>query len=433
VATTNDDNPTFSISPTVDASPISNSRSRTPKRASRSIAPSLLIRFETVETQERHIAEQDAEDQLAEHGRLPEPRRQVATQLGRDENQRQREDDGRHRIAVHACRTGHAVPRILDISPRTKPAHDRTPSSLFDPRRMTMNRVTTCFLASLALSAVPAAAQGNDLSKVEIKPTKMAGSVWMLEGAGGNIGVSSGSDGLLIVDDQFLPLADKIKAALKGISPSGKLAFVVNTHWHGDHTGGNRAFGKDATIIAQSNVRKRLATKQEQPGHTVEASPPEALPVVTFEDGVTIWFNGEEIQAIHLPHGHTDGDAVIFFKTAKVVHMGDLFFNGRFPFIDVASGGDLAGYVKNVGDLIAKIPADAKIIPGHGAPATLADLKAFHAMLTKTADHVRGEIAKGMTLQDAKKAGLPEEWKSWSWDFISTDTWVETLYSSLKK
>jgi glyoxylase-like metal-dependent hydrolase (beta-lactamase superfamily II) len=289
------------------------------------------------------------------------------------------------------------------------------------------------FAAVSLLTAVPARAQGDDFSKVEIKPAKVAGSVWMLTGAGGNIGVSSGPDGLLIVDDQFLPLADKIKAALRGISPDGKLAFVVNTHWHGDHTGGNRVFGKEATIIAQSNVRKRLTTKQERPGRTIEASPKEALPVVTFEDGVTLWFNGEEIDVIHVPHGHTDGDAVIVFKGSNVVHMGDQFFNGTFPFIDVASGGDVAGYVKNVADLLARIPADAKVIPGHGPLGTVADLKKFHAMLTTTTDLVRAEVAKGMTLEEAKKAGLPEEWKPWATDFVSVEAWVETVYTSLKR
>ena len=297
-----------------------------------------------------------------------------------------------------------------------------------------MNKIPFgCLAAALVLAALPARAQGDDFSKVEIKPTKVAGSVWMLQGAGGNIGVSAGPDGLLIVDDQFLPLADKIKAALKGISPEGKLAFVVNTHWHGDHTGGNRAFGKEATIIAQQNVRKRLSAPQDRNGRTTEASPKEALPVVTFEDGVTIWFNGEEIQVVHVPSGHTDGDAIVYFKNANVVHMGDQFFNGMFPFIDLSSGGDLTGYVKNVADVVAKIPADAKIIPGHGGLGTVEDLKKFHTMLAKTTDYVRAEIAKGMTLEQAKKAGLPDEWKSYASDFITVDKWVETVYTSLKK
>jgi cyclase len=281
--------------------------------------------------------------------------------------------------------------------------------------------------AVMMLAASPAFAQSNDFAKVEIKPEKVAGSVWMLTGAGGNIGVSSGPDGLLIVDDQFLPLADKIKAALRGISPDGKLAFVVNTHVHGDHTGGNRVFGKVATIIAQTNVRKRLAAGQEQP------EPKEALPVVTFENGVTLWFNGEEIEVTHVPPGHTDGDSIIVFKGANVVHMGDHFFNGRFPVIDVASGGDVAGYVKNVADALVRIPADAKLIPGHGPLGTVADLKRFQAMIAATSDVVRAEIAKGMTLEEAKKAGLPEEWKSWSWGVVPTEGWVETLYTALKR
>ena len=285
----------------------------------------------------------------------------------------------------------------------------------------------------MILAAARALAQGDDFAKVEIKPEKVAGPIWMLTGAGGNIGVSSGPDGLLIVDDQYLPLADKIKAALKGISPDGKLAFVVNTHVHGDHTGGNRVFGKEATIIAQTNVRKRLATGQEQPGRPTEPTPKEALPVVTFENGVTLWFNGEEIEVLHFPHGHTDGDAVIFFKGSNVVHMGDLFFNGRFPFIDVGSGGDVAGYIKDVRELLGKIPADAKIIPGHGALATVADLKKFDAMLTATSELVKAEVAKGMTLEDAKKAGLPDEWKSWGWQFVPAESWIETLHKSMKR
>ena len=169
--------------------------------------------------------------------------------------------------------------------------------------------------------------QAQDFSKVEIKATKVAGNVYMLEGSGGNIGVSVGPDGILIVDDQFAPLADKIKAALKTLG-DGKLKFVLNTHYHGDHTGGNVAFGPDALIIAQTNVRKRLSTEQKSKffNHTTPASPKEALPVITFDQAVSVFFNGEEIKVIHFPQGHTDGDSVIFFTGSNVVHMGDDFF-----------------------------------------------------------------------------------------------------------
>jgi cyclase len=295
-----------------------------------------------------------------------------------------------------------------------------------------MNKALVAVAASLLLAS-SALAGGDDLSNVVVKPSKIAGAVWELEGAGGNIGVSAGPDGLLIVDDEFAPLADKIRAALEGIAPQGKLAFVVNTHWHGDHTGGNAVFGKDATIIAQENVRKRLAVKQELPGRTVESSPKKALPVVTFENGVSVWFNGEEIQIVHVPPGHTDGDAIVFFRGSNVVHMGDQFFNGRFPFIDLASGGDVAGYIRNVADTIPKIPPGAKIIPGHGPVGAVADLEKFHAMLVRTTGIVKAEIANGMTLDEAKRAGLPAEFLPYSWDFIPTERWIEIVYTSFTR
>jgi len=286
-------------------------------------------------------------------------------------------------------------------------------------------------LTVVLLFAVSAQAQ-TDFSKVEVKATKVAGNVYMLQGSGGNIGVSVGDDGLLIVDDQFAPLADKIRAALKGLADK-KLRFILNTHWHGDHTGGNVAFGPEATIIAQDNVRKRLATEQKSTvfNSTTPASPKEALPVITFNDSLSVHFNGEDIRAIHFPHGHTDGDSVIFFSASNVVHLGDDFFAGRFPFVDLESGGSVEGLVKNIGELIGKIPADAKLIPGHGPISTLEDLKSYHRMLQQTTEIVRGKIAAGKTLDQIKTEGLPAEWAPWGAGFIKTDRWVETIYKSL--
>jgi len=286
-------------------------------------------------------------------------------------------------------------------------------------------------LTVVLLFAVSAQAQ-TDFSKVEVKATKVAGNVYMLQGSGGNIGVSVGDDGLLIVDDQFAPLADKIRAALKGLADK-KLRFILNTHWHGDHTGGNVAFGPEATIIAQDNVRKRLATEQKSAvfNSTTPASPKEALPVITFNDSLSVHFNGEDIRAIHFPHGHTDGDSVIFFSASNVVHLGDDFFAGRFPFVDLESGGSVEGLVKNIGELIGKIPADAKLIPGHGPISTLDDLKSYHRMLQQTTEIVRGKIAAGKTLDQIKTEGLPAEWAPWGAGFIKTDRWVETIYKSL--
>ncbi len=274
--------------------------------------------------------------------------------------------------------------------------------------------------------------QAQDFSKVEIKVHKVSGNIYMLEGGGGNIGVSVGPDGILIVDDQYAPLADKIKAALKTLG-EGKLKFILNTHWHGDHTGGNATFGPEAPIIAHTNVRKRLAEGLDLPGRQTKPSPKEALPVITFDESLSVHFNGEEIRVIHVPPGHTDGDSVIYFTAANVVHMGDQFFVDRFPFVDLASGGDVEGYTKNVGDVLAKLPAGVKIIPGHGALATPEDLKRFHNMLVVTTDIVRKKIAAGKTLAQIKSEGLPEEWKTWGSGFIKQDPWLETIFTSLTR
>lgn len=274
--------------------------------------------------------------------------------------------------------------------------------------------------------------QAQDFSKVEIKVTKVAGNIYMLEGAGGNIGASVGADGILIVDDQFAPLADKIKAALKTLG-EGKLKFVLNTHYHGDHTGGNVVFGPDAPIIAQTNVRKRLSEEQKSKffNRTTPPSPKEALPVITFDQSVSVFFNGEEIKVIHFPHGHTDGDSVIFFTGSNVVHMGDDFFAGRFPVVDLEAGGDVEGMTKNVGDIVSKLPAGVKIIPGHGPLSDVAGLKGYHRMLMETTEIVRKRIATGKTLEQIKAEGLPDEWKSWGSGFIKTEVWLTLVYNSL--
>ncbi|MEP6717747.1 MAG: MBL fold metallo-hydrolase [bacterium] len=282
----------------------------------------------------------------------------------------------------------------------------------------------------LCLAAAPSFAQ--DFSKVEIKTIKVAGTVYMLQGAGGNIGVSVGPDGILIVDDQFAPLADKIRAALKTLG-DGKLKFVLNTHYHGDHTGSNPAFGPDAPIIAQANVRKRLTAEQQSKffGWKFPAMAKEGLPVITFEQSVSVFFNGEEIKVIHFPHGHTDGDSVVFFHSSNVVHMGDDYFNGRFPVVDLENGGDVEGMTRNVGDIISKLPVDVKIIPGHGALSDLEGLKAFHRMLVETTEIVRKKMKAHKTVAQIKAEGLPDEWKAWGTGFIKTEMWLELVYTSL--
>ena len=297
-----------------------------------------------------------------------------------------------------------------------------------------MKKSLLIFAALIVFLCVVVVYTQQDFSKVEVKAQKVAGNVHMLQGSGGNIGVSVGTDGILIVDDQFAPLADKIKAALKTLG-EGKLKFVLNTHWHGDHTGGNAVFGPEAPIIAHDNVRKRLATEQKSEffKRTTPASPKEALPVITFGQSLSVHFNGEEIRVIHFPQGHTDGDSVIFFTNSNVVHMGDDFFAGRFPFVDLESGGTVEGLIKNVGEIIAKLPADVKIIPGHGPISTLDDLKNYHRMLVETTEIVRKKMAAGKSLADIKTEGLPDEWKVWGSGFIKTDMWLETIHRSLSK
>lgn len=282
---------------------------------------------------------------------------------------------------------------------------------------------THSLLGLALLCAVTALAQ-RDFSNVEIKAIPVAKHIYMLEGAGGNIGACTGEDGNLIVDDQFAPLAPKIDAALQKLNP-GKLKFVLNTHHHGDHTGANATFGKEATIVAHTNVRKRLASEAD--------GKKAALPVITFDEAAAVHFNGEEIRLLHHGPGHTDGDSIIHFTGANVVHMGDQFFNGGFPFIDLKSGGSVAGYIKTVAAVLAKIPADAKIIPGHGKLGTVEDLKNFHAMLLETTSLVKQGIAAGKSLADLKAAGLPEKFQSYGTGFIKTDRWIETIYNDTAK
>jgi len=253
--------------------------------------------------------------------------------------------------------------------------------------------------------------------------TAVAGNIHMLEGKGGNIGVSAGEDGLLIVDDQFASEEQKIRAALKDINP-GPLKFVLNTHVHGDHTGGNEAFGKEAVIIAHENVRKRLVDDEQ---------PKSALPVVTYEDKVSVHFNGEVIDLIHFPSGHTDTDTVIFFRSSNVVHMGDHFFSGRFPFIDLGRNGSVQGYLDNVAAVLAALPDDVKIIPGHGPLSTKADLQAFHTMIDTCYTAVKEQVKAGADMEAILAKGVPAAYKEWGWRFISEERWLATLHDDLTK
>jgi glyoxylase-like metal-dependent hydrolase (beta-lactamase superfamily II) len=289
----------------------------------------------------------------------------------------------------------------------------------------------------LAMCAGQVLPHGNDShfenrQDVQVRTTKVNGNVYMLQGRGGNIGALVGTEGILIVDDDYKAMSEKLAAALKELG-SDKPRFIFNTHWHGDHTEGNQYFGKDSIIIAHLNVRKRLLDPPVLFGRKPDLYPAFALPIVTYTESMSVHINGEEVRAVHFPNGHTDGDTIVFFKNANVVHLGDDFFVGRFPFVDIDSGGSVQGLINNVGALIKQIPADAKLIPGHGPLATLDDLKTYHQTLIDTSNLVQAEMKKGRSIDEIKKAGFPEKYKEWGSGFIKTDFWIETVHRSYSK
>ncbi|NOT49084.1 MAG: MBL fold metallo-hydrolase [Acidobacteria bacterium] len=293
------------------------------------------------------------------------------------------------------------------------------------------------FLVALIFSASSLFAHGDNshfpqTQDVVVKTSKVNGNVYMLQGRGGNIGALVGMEGILIVDDDYKAVGEKLSAALKELG-SATPKYILNTHWHGDHTQGNEMFGKTGTIIAHENVRKRLLDPPVIFGDKTAPYPAVALPLLTYTESISIFFNGEEVKAAHFPHGHTDGDTVVFFVKANVVHLGDDFFVGRFPFVDIDSGGSVQGLINNIGTLIGQIPADAKLIPGHGPVATVDDLKAYHSVLVETSKIVQDAMKAGKSLDEIKKAGLPEKFKEAGSGFIKTDAWIETIYRSYSK
>lgn len=272
-------------------------------------------------------------------------------------------------------------------------------------------------------------AQG-DPAQAPVTVTKVAGNVYMLVGAGGNIGLSVGEDGVVMIDDQFAPLAPKIQAAIKQVSDK-PLKFIVNTHYHTDHTGGNAAFGQQAPIVAQTNVRKRLASGYTLLGDTTPPAPKVALPMITFDQSMALDINGERVRIVHFPRGHTDGDSVIFFTGSNVVHMGDHLFNNMFPLVDLDGGGSAIGMLANNEKIYAMLSSDAKLIPGHGALATKEDLKRFNTMLRESIALVRNGIRDGKTLEKLQSENVLAKYESWGKGFIKTDHFTSILYQEL--
>jgi glyoxylase-like metal-dependent hydrolase (beta-lactamase superfamily II) len=250
-----------------------------------------------------------------------------------------------------------------------------------------------CLLVSLQTYA-------QDFDTVEIRTTELANGIYMLEGAGGNIGVSVGPDGVFLIDDQYAPLSEKIRAALAELD-EGPIRFLLNTHVHGDHIGGNENFGQGGTVIlAHENVRRRMSVAQFATylDREVPAAPPAALPVVTFEDGVTLHFNGQAVHITHLPSAHTDGDSIVHFPDSDVLHMGDVLFSATYPFVDLESGGTVEGTIAGVERGLEIAGENTKIIAGHGPLIGRTELEAYRSMLVTVRDLALWAIAGGQSV-----------------------------------
>ena len=282
------------------------------------------------------------------------------------------------------------------------------------------------------LAAGAASAQQRDFSKVEIKTVRVAGNVYMLQGAGGNIGLTVGDDGVAMIDDQFAPLSPKIHAAIEKLSPK-PVRFLINTHWHGDHVGGNALFADTAAIFAHLNVRKRMQSGGKTPMMDIPPAEAKALPIVTFEQGLSLWWNGEEIRAIHVQPGHTDGDTVIWFTKSNVVHMGDDFFATGFPFVDLDSGGTVRGLIGALDEVLPQIPPDAKVIPGHGGLQTVADLKKYRNRLDEIVALVDRGLKSGKTVEQLQQEKIQAPYEDWNSGFVKADQFIATVARDLQQ
>lgn len=292
---------------------------------------------------------------------------------------------------------------------------------------------SAAFLLLAVAGPLPAQA-GLDTVKIQTLPAGKG--VYMLLGQGGNIGLSVGEDGAFLVDDQYAPLTPRILAAVKAVSDK-PVRFLVNTHWHGDHTGGNENMAAAGVIIlAHDNVRTRMSTEQFIAAFNsrTPASPRAALPVVTFSESVTFHINGDDIQAIHVPPAHTDGDVLIHFRQANVLHMGDTFFNGRYPFFDLSSGGSFEGVIGAAEIAMQFVNDSTRIIPGHGPMGTRADLVLYHDVLAKVRDRVAALIKQGRTKEEVIAAKPSAEWDAtWGTGFMKPDVFLGMVYDSMKK
>ncbi len=269
----------------------------------------------------------------------------------------------------------------------------------------------TAFLSLVILFSIQVLAQQN-FDTLRIRPQKITDNIYMLKGAGGNIGVLVGKEGTLMVDDQFAPLSNKINGAIKTIDP-GEIRFLINTHIHGDHSGGNENFKRmDATIVAHDQVRERMMKESVNP-ISKKVTPPrdkDAWPVVTFGDRMSFHLNDEDVELIHLSPGHTDGDVLVHFVKANVFHTGDTFTRGGYPFVDLTTGGSFTGYLTSLDKTLSLLDDNSKVIPGHGELATKADVKIFRDKLVDIRDQVAAALKKGKKVEDIPAMGITDKY-----------------------
>jgi cyclase len=301
-----------------------------------------------------------------------------------------------------------------------------------------MRTLAAIVLAAAALTAAafstPRAPQPG--APPQLRTEKVAEGVYMLAGNGGNIGVSVGEDAVFLVDDQYAPATEQIRQAVAAIG-KGEIRFILNTHWHGDHTGGNENFGKAGTlVVAHDNVRRRMSTEQFLAAFNQKfpPSPKAALPVVTFSSDVTFHLNGDEIRATHVPPAHTDGDSIVRFTKANVLHTGDLFFNGFYPFIDTSTGGSIDGMIAAADRMLNGIDSNTKIIPGHGPLADRAALQRYRDMLVGVRDSVVPLVRAGQTVDQVIAAKPTAKWDpQWGQGFLKPEAFVRIVYDSLSQ
>ena len=266
----------------------------------------------------------------------------------------------------------------------------------------------------------------KQFTKTEIKP-----AMYLLQGKGGNIMVHTAKTGLLVIDDDYMENSPLLKKTLKKM---GEVEYLINTHWHGDHTGGNKMLGGDSTIISHKHVRTRLTSPQQVKlfGMKTEAQPREALPDITYDHAMDVYHGSQHFSVIHFANGHTDGDSVIFINPANVVHMGDHYFNGFFPFVDVENGGDVKAMARNVAAIIKRIDNKTLVIPGHGKLSNKTELQTYLTMLESTTSYIEQQLQKGKTVKQIQQSGLPEQWQTWGNGFINEATWIAIVADSLK-